>query len=48
MNLPRESIEEFISIYEAEYGRRLSFEEAKNKAESFLRLLRCVLSDDCE
>jgi hypothetical protein len=36
MNLPKESIEEFRDIYEAEYGQRLSFEEAKKRAVGLL------------
>ena len=32
MHLSKESVEEFRDIYEAEFGERLSFDEAKEQA----------------
>ena len=46
MNLPKESIEEFRDIYEAEYGERLSFEKAERMAKKTLELFKILLSSE--
>lgn len=42
MNLPDEAIKEFQSLYKSELGKEISWDEAKTRAESFLRLFKLI------
>ena len=51
MELPLDAISEFENIFEAEFGRVLSDDEAHERAESFMRVVILILrpraSDSC-
>ena len=40
--LPRDAITEFQEIYQEELGTEISYEEASERAEKFLRLFKIV------
>ncbi len=41
--ISRQAIEEFLVIYRKEYGKELSFEDARKQANSLVRLYKAVL-----
>ena len=44
MNLTKEAIQEYRQLYLAEYGKELSFAEAKDQAQKFMRHFRVVVT----
>ncbi|MFA7685278.1 MAG: hypothetical protein WCX95_00575 [Candidatus Gracilibacteria bacterium] len=46
MKLSPESVQEFIKIYEKEFGKELSYAEAKKSASELLGLYRILIGTD--
>jgi len=42
MTLPDEAVKEFMEIYEKDFGKGITFEEARIKAENFLNLMKLI------
>jgi len=43
--LPKKAVEEFQKVYERSYNKKLTFEEASDKANRLVRLYQAVYSD---
>jgi len=43
--LPKKAVEEFQRVYERSYNKKLTFEEASDKANRLVRLYQAVYSD---